>query len=151
MSSTCGMFSQAWLSSSAAPCCPDRIPGAIAASWAEREVDFDFQAIQDPAENLPGLYTVVPRHALPSPPPVERPVSLSSERNIRMVQPFARGRASSLALPAVAGARAHRHVGLEPDRAHPAGARVTSYKCCMCYNLQLTTYDLRLATCDLPV
>jgi hypothetical protein len=83
-----------------------RIPGAIVSSWADREEDFDFGAIQQPGvDHLPSLYTVVPgTSALSSPPPVERRVSLAASRNIRVAQPFSTGRNCSTALPAVAGA-----------------------------------------------
>ena len=95
-----------------------RIPGAIAASWTEREAEFDFGAIQQPGADLPSLYTVVARDtALPTPPPVEREISMAAARTLRVVQPFARGRGCAPALPAVAGV-----VRTEADSARGRGS-----------------------------
>jgi hypothetical protein len=81
-----------------------RIPGAISASWAAREADFDFEAIQVPNADLASPSFVAPNHAPQVLPPVERHVSMAASRNIRSTQPFSRGRGCSPALPAVAGA-----------------------------------------------
>ena len=83
-----------------------RIPEAIAASWATREVEFEFGAIREGEGDQ-----ARPPPPAPPPPPVvvERTVSTSGSRNVRVTQPFTRGRGSP-APPAVAGA-----VGTEAD------------------------------------
>jgi hypothetical protein len=80
-----------------------RIPGAIATSWSSREADFDFSAVRGADEDDARQPTPPP----PLPPlyvPVERVVSPSLARSLRVVQPYAEGQGRSPALPAVAGA-----------------------------------------------
>lgn len=62
-----------------------RIPGAIVSSWASREVDFDFAAIQPPQVDLP---RPAPEQR-PSSAPVERVVEPPATRNVRVTQPYA--------------------------------------------------------------
>jgi hypothetical protein len=74
-----------------------RIPGAIVSSWANREVDFDFAAILQPADDGPRPGPVV--RALSA--PVERAVEPQAVRNVRVAQPYASGASSSSRVAAV--------------------------------------------------
>jgi hypothetical protein len=62
-----------------------RIPGAIVSSWASREVDFDFAAIQPPEVDRPRQ---APEQR-PSSAPTERVVEPPTVRNVRVTQPYA--------------------------------------------------------------
>jgi hypothetical protein len=74
-----------------------RIPGAIVSSWANREVDFDFAAILQPADDGPRPGPVV--RALSA--PVERAVEPQAVRNVRVAQPYTSGASSSSMVAAV--------------------------------------------------
>ena len=78
-----------------------RIPGAIVSSWASREVDFDFAAIQPLADDEARPAVVPAVRAVSA--PVERGVAPQAVRNVHVTQPYASSCSMVVAAPADPG------------------------------------------------